>query len=33
MIGAGAITCDEHADCPIGQQCCISDTPVGFEYA
>jgi hypothetical protein len=32
-VGAGPITCDEHADCPIGQQCCIGDSPVGFKYA
>ena len=31
--GAGPITCDEHADCPIGQLCCISAGAVGFKYA
>ena len=29
----GAITCDENADCPTGQQCCITDGPLGFKYA
>ena len=32
-VGAGPITCDENADCPTGQQCCITDSPVGFKFA
>ena len=29
----GPIACDEHADCALGTQCCLTDSPGGFLYS